>query len=78
MTTYLTLSDSLFDLLHLDLTEAFDLGKRLSCSCMNRLMALESIADAPSNSQGADSHCNGIVAIGFELCDVCCSDAWGQ
>ena len=52
---YLALCESIFDLVNLDLTEAFDLQEVATSSCMDG--------------------CDGVVSVGFQLCDIDCTDA---
>lgn len=73
--TYLQFRDSLFDLLDLHFAEAFDLEKRLACSSVDRLSSVSKIFFISTKSK-ENPHSNSVVAIGLELCDVCCSHTY--
>lgn len=71
--TYLALSDSLLDLFDLDFAKAFDLEEGLACCSMNGLMVSVYILCQSVEDLEGGSHSNGVVTVGFELRDVCCS-----
>ena len=68
--TYLQLCNRLFDLLDLHLAEAFQLEECLAGGSVDRL---SSVSKSFYFGEKENSHGNSVVAIGLELCDVCCS-----
>lgn len=68
--TYLQLCNSLFNLLDLHFAEAFQLEKCLAGGSVDRL---SSVSKSIYLGEKQNSHGNSVVAIGLELCDVCCS-----
>lgn len=72
---HLTLSDSLLDFFNLDFAEAFHLEKRFACRSVDRLVSSADVGNLRIQPEGwFSSDSNGVVAIGFELCNVGCSD----
>ena len=70
--THLALSNGLLDLFNLDFAEAFHLEKRLTCRSVDRLPT--SVSSMPL--EGTRPNSNSVVAICFELGDICSSNAW--